>query len=194
MRSRIAVEGDRVRRLPLMLGCLLEEGLDHGRGPGHVSCLADPEVDRLSTLVYCSIEVGPLAAHFDIRLIDSPGATSGPAKAIPTFDELRRIPPHPTQDGGMREVKFALRHHLDQIAEAELVAQVPAHAQDDHFAIEMPPSKQLLYAVQVAHCWPSTLQDHCNRRVMSICTRASASTYSTDSFSMESLVPSPQDT
>src|SRR5665213_2912796 len=141
MRSRIAVEGDRMWRLPLMPDCLLEEGLG-----------------REHTLIYRSIEVGPLAAHLNIGLIDSPGATSGPAKTIPAFDELRCIPLHPTQDGGMRKVQSALRHHLDQIAEAELVAQVPAHAQDDHLAVEMPPSKQLLDTIQFAHRWSSALQ------------------------------------
>jgi hypothetical protein len=55
-------------------------------------------------------------------------------------------------------VQSALRHHLAQIANAELVAQIPAHAQDDHFAVEVPPSKQLRDAVQFAHRWPSTLQ------------------------------------
>jgi len=67
-----------------------------------------------------------LAAHLDIGLIDSLGTTSGSAKAIPAFDELRHIPLHPTQDGGMSKMQSALRHHLDQIAEAELVAQVGA--------------------------------------------------------------------
>src|ERR1017187_9874898 len=137
MRSRIAVEGDRMWRLPLMLDCLLEEGL----GCGYIACPAEPEVDRLSTLIYRPIEVSPLAAHLDIGLIDSPGATSRPAEAIPASNELWCVPQHPTQDGGMRKVQSALRHHLDQIAEAELVAQIPAHAQDDHLAVEVPPSK-----------------------------------------------------
>src|ERR1035437_3591706 len=59
-----------------------------------------------------------------ISLIDSPGATSGAAEAIPAFDELRCIPLHPTQYGGVSKVQPTLRHHLHQIAEAELVAQV----------------------------------------------------------------------
>ena len=104
-----------------MPDCLLEERL----GRGYIARPAEPEVDRLSTLVYRSIEVGPVAAHLDIGLIDPPGATSRPAKTIPAFDELRCVPLHPTQDGGMSKVQSALRHHLDQIAEAELVAQVP---------------------------------------------------------------------
>src|SRR5580692_12080124 len=72
----------------------------------------------------------------------------------------------------MRKVQSALRHHLDQIAEAELVAQVPAHAQNDHLAVEMPSPKQLLDAIQFAHRWSPTLQDQCTRRTRTICTRA----------------------
>src|ERR1035441_9341630 len=154
MRSRIAVEGDRMWRLPLMPDCLHEEGL----GCGYIACPAEPEVDCLSALVYGAIEVGPLPAHLDISLIDSPGATSGAAEAIPAFDELRCVPLHPTQYGGVSKVQPTLRHHLHQIAEAELVAQVPSHAQDDYFAVEIPPSKQFLNAVQFVHHWSSTLQ------------------------------------
>ena len=49
-------------------------------------------------------------------------------------------------------------HHLYQITKAELVAQVPAHAQDDHLAVEVPPSKQIFDAVQFDRRWSSTLQ------------------------------------
>src|ERR1035438_4173680 len=115
MRSRIVVEGNRMWRLPLMHDCLLEEGF----GRGYVACPAEPEVDRLSTLVYRSIKVDPVPTPFDMSPIDSPGATSGPVKTIPAFDDLRCIPLHPTQDGGMSKVQSALRHHLDQIAKAE---------------------------------------------------------------------------
>src|ERR1017187_2719426 len=101
MRSRIAVEGDRLWWLPLMPDCLHEERL----GCGYIARPAEPEVDRPSTLVHGSIEVSPLAAHLDIGLIDSPGSTGGPAEAIPAFDELRRIPPHPSQNGGMSKVQ-----------------------------------------------------------------------------------------
>src|SRR5271154_4290330 len=105
MRSRIAVECNCMWRLPFMPDCLLEEGF----GRGYVAFAAKPEVDSLSTLVYRSIEVGLVAAHLDIGLIDSPGATSRRAKTIPAFDELRRIPLYPTQDGGMSKVQSAFR-------------------------------------------------------------------------------------
>jgi hypothetical protein len=58
----------------------------------------------------------------------------------------------------MGKAQPALGHHLGQIPEAELVAQVPAHAQSDHLTVEVPPSKQLFYAAQLAHPGPSTLR------------------------------------
>jgi hypothetical protein len=82
MRSCVTVEGDRKWRLPIMPDCLLEEGL----GCRHIAYPAEPEVDRLSTPVYRSVEIGPAAAHLEIGFIDSLGTTSRSAKAIPTFD------------------------------------------------------------------------------------------------------------
>src|ERR1700712_3282669 len=84
MRSRIAVQGDRMWRPALMSDRLLEEGLRCG----YIACAAESEVDRLSSLVHRSIEVGPVAAYLDIGLIDSPRTASGPTKAVPTLDEL----------------------------------------------------------------------------------------------------------
>jgi hypothetical protein len=52
-------------------------------------------------------------------------------------------------------MQAALRHHLDQVTEAELVAQIPAHAQNDDLTVKMPPCKQILDAPQLAHCRPS---------------------------------------
>jgi hypothetical protein len=42
--------------------CLLEEGI----GCGDVSCPAEPKIDSLPSFVYRPIEIGPLAAYFDI--------------------------------------------------------------------------------------------------------------------------------
>ena len=98
---------------------LLEEGLRCG----YIACPAEPEVDRLSSLVHRPIELGPVAAYLDIGLIDSPRAASGPTKAVPTLDELWGISPDPAQDGCMGQIESALSHHFDQIPEAELVAQ-----------------------------------------------------------------------
>ena len=54
----------------------------------------------------------------------------------------------------MGKMQAVPRHHLDQVAVAELVAQIPTNAQDDYLAVKMPHCKQLLDAPQLAHYAP----------------------------------------
>lgn len=54
----------------------------------------------------------------------------------------------------MGKTQTALRHHLNQIPEAELVPQVPAHTKNDDFAVEVPSCKQFLDAAPLAHSGP----------------------------------------
>ena len=73
----------------------------------------------------------------------------------------------------MGKMQAVLCHHLDQVAVAELVAQIPTNAQDDYLAVKMPHCKQLLDAPQLAHCAPLVFsKDHFIRPPASICTRA----------------------
>src|ERR1022692_656024 len=46
----------------------------------------------------------------------------------------------------MRKTQPTFVHHLNQIAKAELVTQVPAYTKDDHIPVEMSPCKQVLHA------------------------------------------------
>jgi hypothetical protein len=92
----------------------------------------------VSSLVHRSIEVGPVAAHLDIGLIDSPRAAKRSEQIGPTLDELWGISPDPAQDSRMGQIEAALSHHFDHIPEAEFVAQVTAYAQDDHLTIKVP--------------------------------------------------------
>src|SRR5260370_32495211 len=55
----------------------------------------------------------------------------------------------------MRHRQAALGHHLHQISQAQLESKVPAHAQDDDFAVEVATLEQLLQALQLSHCRPS---------------------------------------
>jgi hypothetical protein len=71
---------------------------------------------------------------------------------------------------GKLEVSFG--HHLHQITEAELVAQILTHAQEDHLAIKEPPCKQLFDVSQPVHRQSSITQDHSIRRHLAICTIA----------------------
>ncbi|MGF6870851.1 hypothetical protein OKW35_000305 [Paraburkholderia sp. MM5477-R1] len=51
----------------------------------------------------------------------------------------------------MGEGQAALSHHLDKITQTELVAQIPTHAKDDDFAVEMTPVEQPFEIFQLAH-------------------------------------------
>jgi hypothetical protein len=70
MRSRIAVDGDRMWRPLLMPDRFLEGGL----GRGYIACSAESEVNGLPGLVHCSVGVHPVATHLDVGLIDAPRA------------------------------------------------------------------------------------------------------------------------
>ena len=73
----------------------------------------------------------------------------------------------------MGKMQAVPRHHLDQVAVAELVAQIPTNAQDDYLAVKMPHCKQLLDAPQLAHYAPLfSSKDPYSRPPTSICTRA----------------------
>jgi hypothetical protein len=54
---------------------------------------------------------------------------------------------------GQRQAAFG--HHLHQVSQAQLEAEIPAHAQDDDLAVEVATLKQLLDAHQLAHAHPS---------------------------------------
>jgi hypothetical protein len=96
----------------------------------------------------------------------------GYAKTIPALDELRRKALHPTHNRGVHQRQTALGHHLDQIAQAELVAKVPAYAENNDLSIEMSPIKQRLQAFPLTHhrtpdCWA----EYFNQFAEPVCTR-----------------------
>ena len=50
----------------------------------------------------------------------------------------------------------AFAHHLHEITKAELVAQIPAHAEDDNFTVEMAPFEEFVHVRQAHHLDHST--------------------------------------
>lgn len=118
-------------------------------------------VNQAFSLAHRSVEINPLAAHLDIGFVDAPGSTSRSTKAVPALDELWRIPPR-TQRRMVVWARSGPRSAIiSTIAEAELVAQVPTHANDDHLAIEVPPCKHhqsmIVPALMIHYAllWPS---------------------------------------
>src|SRR4029077_17252125 len=79
----------------------------------------------------------PASFDFDVGLVDAPGPSSWPSEAVPAFLEFWRIVLNPTHDRRVRQGESTFGHHLHEITKAEFVAQIPAYAEDDYFAIEM---------------------------------------------------------
>src|SRR5882757_142432 len=129
----ITVERDFKRQSALTPESKPEEGL----GRGDVPLGAQQEVDGFSLFVDGTVEIGPASSDFDVGLVDAPGPSSWPSEAVPAFLEFGRIALNPTHDRRVRQGESTFGHHLHEISKAEFVAQIPAHAEDDYFAIEM---------------------------------------------------------
>ena len=68
---------------------------------------------------------------------------------MPAFLELRGVALDPAHDRGVRHRQAALGHHLHQVAQTELEPKIPAHAQNDDFAVEVATLEQLRYRLQL---------------------------------------------
>src|SRR5581483_6249141 len=77
-----------------------------------------------------------------------PPAAVGPAH-LPTDPPVqnRRIKQNPAGNGRMVNGQSTLGHHLLQIPVAQRIPQIPAHAQNDHFAPKVSSSKQCRLAL-----------------------------------------------
>lgn len=53
---------------------------------------------------------------------------------------------HPAHNRSVRQRQTALGHHFSEVSEAELVTQVPTHAKDDNFALEVAPVERFVDA------------------------------------------------
>src|SRR5215210_2610534 len=75
----------------------------------------------------------------------------------------------------MGQRQAPLGHHLDQIAQAELEAQVPSHAQNDDLAIKVATYEQLFHAFAPTHSHPPICPElKLAGSVTAVCTRTFA--------------------
>ena len=98
------------------------------------------EVDGGSGLVDRTVQIGPLALHLYVGLVDPPArrARAAPLPAQPLLD-LGRIPLNPAVDRRMVDRDAALAHHLLKIAVAHAVAAVPPDRPEHDLALEVAP-------------------------------------------------------
>ena len=98
----------------IFVGMLLHRLAQKGFGRVYVALPAPIEIHRLASLVHCPVQVDPLASHLYLSFIHAPGTAA------------------------------ALAHHGNQIAIAQLEAQIPAHAQHHDLSVKMATFEQLL--------------------------------------------------
>src|SRR6476661_1911170 len=115
---------------------------------------AQPEVDCPTRPINRTIEVAPLASDLDVCLVNTPRQTNCKGISAPALLELRRVALNPSHDGRVCQRQAALRHHLYQVAQAQFEPKVPAHAQNDDLAAEMPAFAQLFQGHQLVHRRP----------------------------------------
>ncbi len=142
MRGLIAVERDLTRQSRMAPESPPEEGL----GRDDVPLGAQQEVDGLSLFVDRAVEIGPASFDFDVGFVDTSGAPREAGEAVPALFEFGDIAMDPTHDRRVRQREPAFSHHLDKIAKAEVVSQIPAHTEDDDLPVEMAAFEKLVRA------------------------------------------------
>ena len=90
------------------------------------------EVYTMTLLIYRSIEVLPLASHFDICFLYSPRCANWHGEVIPLLLKFGNVRLDPSQDGCVRELDTACSHHSAQVTVAELVGDIASQAENDY--------------------------------------------------------------
>jgi len=89
-----------------------------------------------------------LAADLHVGLVDVPGSTGLAGESIPALFELGHEALDSSHDGRVGQGQTALGHQFDQITQAQLVAELPANAQNDDLPLEMPAVEHIVHAFQ----------------------------------------------
>src|SRR3984957_5516675 len=147
MRRRITVQCDGLWGRTLALDGLAKERL----GSADIALAAQPEVHGSARAVDRPVQVHPFAADLDVGLIDTPRRSGWPGEPVPaTFNLWGKMgtPPH---DHGVRQRQVAFRHHLHQVAVAELETQVPSDAHDDDLPVKVSALEQLIHTQEPGH-------------------------------------------
>src|SRR6516165_574506 len=126
------------------------------------------EIHRLASLVHRPVQVDPLASHLYLSFFPAPATADGSAETAPTLLELGGVMLHPAQNGRVYQANAALAHHGNQIAIAQLEAQIPAHTQHHDLSAKMATFEQLLDWYESWHL--AIIADS-----GAVCTRASGS-------------------
>jgi hypothetical protein len=97
-----------------------------------ITPFTEPELDRVAVAINGSIEIHPPSTGFDVGFIDMPPAGDRALSPIELLKQEWSIVDGPTADRGVIDQDAALRHHLFEISQAQVIGQVPPDAQQDH--------------------------------------------------------------
>ncbi len=100
-------------------------------GRSSIPSVCQHEVDELTVLIDSSKQLFPFATDSNISLIYAPRPGTGTLIATDPLLDLGRIALNPAEDRGWVDLYTALLHHLGEIAVADAVLAVPAHAEQD---------------------------------------------------------------
>src|SRR6516225_7323338 len=70
---------------------------------------------------------------------------------IPALFKLRDILLHPPKNSRMAQSDASLRHHLDEVTEAQFKCDIPSHTQNDDLLVKMPSLEQILCRGRFRH-------------------------------------------
>src|SRR5512132_1800155 len=131
--SRVLVGVDHLRRPVLARPQRLRQKTPGGPG---VAAVGQQEVDRPALLVDGAKQPLPLSVDPDARLVDPPGAAGVALVPADLLLQLWSVALDPPPDGRVVDHDAAFRHHLLELAVADRVLRVPAHALQDDEGME----------------------------------------------------------
>src|SRR5215469_475997 len=104
-------------------------------GSGQVTVLAQHDIDQCTVTINRAIQISPLPANPDVRLIDVPAGTdSALAFAAQVLRQSRRQLRFPLPHRLVGEDEPADQEHLCQISQAQLITKSPEHNEGDDIA------------------------------------------------------------
>lgn len=123
-----------------------------------------------------SVEVGPAAFDLDVGLVDAPRSAHWASKTAPPFFEFWNIALDPAHIRRVSQRQSVFGHHFHEVSVAELVLQIPAHAENDDFPIEMPAFEKIIDAQHRGHPIPPEIPYPQLCLAHAVCTRALVAT------------------
>jgi hypothetical protein len=119
---------------------MARQGLaEQALGSLQVTVIAEEELNRVANAVDGAVQIRPATADLDVGFVDMALSGDPTLSTVEALEQQRREMHDPAVDRRMVEADATPRRHLFQVAQAEIVSQVPANGQEDHRPIEMAP-------------------------------------------------------